>query len=150
MAAVLTSIGDPRWFVNPDRPDRLSKLHSWMGLSGDKSCKDKIYRRKATELCWYGGSLGGYREYKDFPTILKDKIADPSCFVIKYACDRWGPDPLYWPYDKISKYLIKFVRLSWLDCIYPYPNPWMEELFDYKSIFKAKGSAKAFESFIEK
>lgn len=150
MAAVLTSIGDPRWFINPDRPDRLSKLYSWMGLSGDRSCDGKTYRRKCTELCWYGGSLGGYREYKDFPTILKDKVGDPGCFIVKYAFDKWGPDPSLWPHDRISKFLIKFVRLSWLDCIYPYPNPWMEGLFDYKSIFKSKGSTRSFESFIKK
>lgn len=147
---VLASIGDPRWFINPDRPDRLSKLYSWMGLSGDRSCPDKVYRKNTIMLCWYGGNMGGFREYENFPVIIKDKIKDPNFFVIKYAHDRWGVDWTKWPRNMVSKYLLRFIRLSWLDCIYPYPNPWMEPLFDYSTFFKSNSHLKEFKDFIKK
>ena len=147
---VLANIGDPRWFVNPDKPDRLSRMYSWMGLAGEHNCPDKIYRKNSTMLCWYGGNYGGFVEYKDFPTIVKDKLSDPACFILKHAYDTWGPEHAVWPREKISKYLIKFIRLAWLDCIYPYPNPWMEGLFDYRTFFKSSKDLKEFTNFIEK
>jgi len=148
LGRLVGSIGDPRWFVDPDRPDRLSRLFSWVGLHGPVKSACKAIRRIEATICWEGTDTYGFRSYNSDPDKLSAKLNDPGCFILKYASDKWGSDFKKWPYEKITKYFIKFLRLSWLDSIYPYPNPWMEPLFDYSQFFKNKNDLDAFKKFI--
>jgi hypothetical protein len=150
LGSLIGKICDPRWFVDPNRPDRLSKLFSWVGLCGNVGTVDKDRRRIEALICWAGTEMYGFNSYKNSSELLSNKIADPGCFILKYACDKWGMDFNKWPIETITKYFIKFLRLAWLDCIYPYPNPWMERLFDYSYFFKNREDLKAFTSFIKK
>lgn len=145
-ADVLTSICDPRWFVDPDRPDRLSKLYSWLGLSGHEGSSQKLRRAASAKACW----ISDYVEFKRDSGLLGKKLKDPSCFILKHANKKWGSDDAKWPDSCVSKYLVKFIKLSWMDCIYPFPNPWMEPLFNYSEFFKDPAATKAFRAFIVK
>ena len=150
LAKIVGSICDPRWFVDNERPERLSKLYSWMGISGPVDSPIKALRRQESFLCWAGDPEEGFMSYRHDAEKLKFKLKEPGCFIIRHAYEKYGNKVETWPFEKITKYFLKFLKMSWLDSIYSYPNPWMEPVFDYSQFFKNKDDLKAFTDFIKK
>ena len=114
--------------------------------SGIVESKDKSRRAVSLKACW----LNNYVEFKHDDSIVKKMMLEPSNFIIKHAYDKWGPDDNKWLDNKVSKFFLKYIKLSWMDCIYPYPNPWMEPMFIYSDIFKDEINLKAFKAHIKK
>lgn len=54
LGQLLVEIGDPRWFVDPEHPDRASRLRSFVGLSGGRSSRVRDARRRLVLQAWKG------------------------------------------------------------------------------------------------
>jgi hypothetical protein len=50
----------------------------------------------------------------------------------------------------MSQLFIKYVRMSWMDSLYPFPNPWMEPLLDPDLFFSDPRDAIGFKKHMNK
>ena len=65
---LLAAVGDPRWFVNPQRPDRLSRVQAYLGQVPGRCRTQVIAERAATvRRLWYADG--------------KPEIAAPGAFI---------------------------------------------------------------------
>ena len=116
---VMARIGDPRWYIDPNHPSRLSRLYSWLGLCNGPQTDDKLVKKFDVYSCWSKGLSASISE-----------MARPGWFIIREGSTKWANHKPWVSSLRMSQLFIKFVRMAWMDSIYPYPNPWMEKVFD--------------------
>jgi hypothetical protein len=121
---VMSKVLDPRWFIDHDHPSRLSRLYSWLGLCNGPQTDEKLVRKFDVYSCWSRGLEDN-----------KDAINSPGWFLIREARKRWGDHKLWISTLRTSQLFVKFMKLCWMDSLYPYPNPWMEKVFDPRLFF---------------
>ena len=130
---VLSYILDPRWFVDTDKPYRLSRMYSWLGLMHGTQSEEKIKRKEKVHGCWASGTALG----ADHDKKIKWDIADEA--------NKLFANKQEWHMElRSSQLFIRYIRMAWLDCFYPYPNPWMERVLDPDLFFKSEDSALKF------
>ena len=49
----------------------------------------------------------------------------------------------------MSQLFIKFVKVAWMDSLYPFPNPWMERILDPRIFFSDEIDAIGFMSHMK-
>lgn len=130
---VFSYILDPRWFIDTDRPYRLSKMYSWLGLMSGTQSEEKIKRKERVYSCW--ASSTAIAEGHD-----KKKKWDIADEANKLFSNKQEWHMLL----RSSQLFIKYIRTAWLDCFYSYPNPWMERILDPDLFFKSEDSSLKF------
>lgn len=110
---LIAEILDPRYYVDVDEPDRLSKLESYLGL-GDLASQ----RYRLTLSCWYGDKPG-------------DKELNSMAYFLwrvycKYGSAEKGA-------VRASQKFIAYLRHTWLEGLYA--GRLGEPLFDPDSFF---------------
>jgi hypothetical protein len=111
---LVAAILDPRWFIDPNHPDRAGRLKSYLGLDslvarGSTSRRD---RRQQVMAAWRSG------EPRIDPTA-------PGDFLWRY----WGG--CYWREQNharadlaTARHFLDFLRWSWLDALHPQRRAW--------------------------
>ena len=130
---IMAKVLDPRWYIDPNHPTRLSRLYSWMGLCNGPQTDEKLVRKFDVYSCWSKG--------------LEDDKVDinhPGWFLIRESRKRWGNHKLWVSTLRTSQMFMRFVKFCWMDSIYPYPNPWMERIFDPRLFFSDELDAIGF------
>ena len=74
----------------------------------------------------------------------KVDINHPGWFLIRESRKRWGNHKLWVSTLRTSQMFMRFVKFCWMDSIYPYPNPWMERIFDPRLFFSDELDAIGF------
>jgi hypothetical protein len=101
-AQVLAEIGDPRWFIDPERPDSMSRLRSYFGLppaDGGKMSARRTLRRDLLKRAWA-------RPFAD--------IKEPGAFLWRYAkCHHSSARAEL----ATSQYFLAYLRHTWLDAL---------------------------------
>lgn len=144
LTKLLGAIVDPRWFVDPDNPDRLSKLFSFLGLdpateraSGRRSAYRE--RNQLVASCWRSGPEQG-----------SDGKPGPRSYFHRYHRELIEGKEVGWKADlRTAQRFVAFLRQVWVDAIYPMPNPWMEPLFETERFFRRGADAMAFDSHMK-
>ena len=107
-------VGDPRWFIDVDKPNKIRKLLAYLGLKysnlekvHDKSFEDIASYSKGANRCWIAvNSWTGGLGYDDA------SAADPSCFL--WAKAKSTRNELL-GIHKATKLFISFLVDIWLD-----------------------------------
>jgi hypothetical protein len=101
-AQVLAEIGDPRWFIDPERPDSMSRLRSYFGLppaEGARTSARRAHRRDLLRRAWA-------RPFAD--------IREPGAFLWRHAkCHHSAARAEL----ATSQYFLAYLRHSWLDSL---------------------------------
>ncbi len=123
VAAIVGEILDPRFFIDLDEPDRLSKLESFFGLdpkdiaAGGRAGAPGQHRRYVTLLAaWKSQSEPSSREIADNPEMF------PWREYARHKESRKGD-------LRASQMFLHYLRHTWLDALYPDRKPWVEPLF---------------------
>lgn len=132
LCRLIGTVLDPRFFIDPEEPDRLSKLEAFLGLDpkiaivgGKNDTTSKQYFRYQLVLdCWKHDEPG-----KDTAAAL------PELFVWKAYYDAGGG----WKGDlRAGQKFVQYLRHTWLDALYP-RKPWVEPLFAPEHFFNKEG-----------
>lgn len=156
-ALLVSTIVDPRWYIDLNAPNKLHNLFNCLGISSLKNTNDfeaigtphsggsKIDKRNIVLMSW----RNNLNLEKDFS----------SSFLIKtYAKVRetFLPGkikPGETPFDEAdlatSQKFISFLFGMWLHKIYPYPNNWREHLFIPEYFFATKEEVERYKSFFK-
>jgi hypothetical protein len=137
-ALMVDAIVDPRWFVDPVKPDRTSRLRSYMGMQIDtlekafrgEAGNGRIMRAKMTFGAWSHGDLSV-------------PIDDPRNFLFRILRDT--PDPSKALLRACVRYL-SFVRNVWLHEIAPKGRT----LFVPEYFFDDSDEALAYRAHVQK
>ncbi len=138
LCQLLAIIIDPRWYIDETKPDKSSKLESYLGLI-PKTMKG---------LCGDGPEFGSSTKCRIvLNTWFTDKfkltnIEEPQNFL-KRIYKHYGEGSV--ASLRASQYFISFLRLSWLQqmhCI----NDGRESLFVPQYFFKNSDEANAYKS----
>lgn len=130
LCRLLASILDPRFFIDPADPDRLSKLEAYLGLDPKIAiCEGRIespthqhMRYRNVLSCWKNDDPG------------RDVALDsPELFIWRAFYEAGGG----WKGDlRASQRFVYYLRHTWLDALYP-EKPWVEPLFVPEHFFDA-------------
>lgn len=107
-------IGDPRWFIDVDKPNKIRKLLAYLGLKydnlekiHDKTCDEVVSYSKSANRCWIAvNSWTGGLWYDDAPA------SEPSCFL--WAKAKKEQNELLGVH-KATKLFVSFLVDIWLD-----------------------------------
>ena len=118
---LLCGIGDPRWFRDPSRPNRLARLYAYLGLSGRTRGHREASRYEDILRLWF------------YPPRVP---ATPARFLWRTFVEGGGGDK---GCRAASRRLIRFVHDVWLDTVL------MSSVFDPMSYFgQHRNEAEAF------
>lgn len=143
-AALLTTIIDPRWFVDTRSPDKASKLELYLGLApkiqqqvsnpAKVLSKRKQVRCAMTLRCW---------KHKSSVDV---NFNDPASFlwrIWKNAGGGWRGDL------RASQSLIRYLRAHWLEALDTRPGQ-KDRLFHPASFFVSKEEVHAYKEHMQK
>jgi hypothetical protein len=150
---LLGIITDPRWYVDLNNPNRLSKLYAYLKLDpesmrtilNNKYGNLGVYTRgKAVLDCWYSESLAAtvLRNYTQFGSIINQDVdifgLAPEdwlwrmWWILANSGERPHPQAVLHTKDntyikamvKVSKRLVKFLYHIWMEKLYPDNSEW--------------------------
>lgn len=101
---LMAEVHDPRYFVDPDRPDRQSAFQCFLGLAAPALPRhgDRGRRASLAKAAWWAEGPDG-------------KLPGPGDFVRRYWRANGGPSPAA---DlKATRLFASFLRLTWLDAV---------------------------------
>lgn len=101
LAKLLAAVGDPRWFRDPARPNRLNRLLAHLGLGGWQSTFDHKCRAAAVRTAW-----GGDEDDCDDVHSILCRILGPQ------ARDAGG-------LRRVDRFFVRFLNLVWLQRLSP-------------------------------
>lgn len=130
---VMARIADPRWFIDPTHTNRLSRLYAWLGLCNGPQTDEKLVKKFDVYSCWSEGLTGS-----------SEAMARPGWFIIREGNIRWKDHKPWVRTLRMSQLFIKFLNVSWTDCIYPYPNNWMEKILEPGIFFNSSVDSLGF------
>lgn len=110
-AMMLSAIIDPRWFVDPLKPDRTSRLRSYMGMqieSVERAIKGCDLNDRAQRAQWVFGSY-------TFGDLTSGSPTAPGNFLLRLIDTTKGAKGTL----KASVRYLSFVRNVWLNSIAP-------------------------------
>lgn len=136
---VVARIADPRWFIDVNHPNRLSRLNAWLGLCNGPQTDDKLIHKFDVYSSWCNGLSNNAGE-----------LHKPGWFIIREGRRRWPNHKIWVTALRMSQLFIKYVRLAWMDSLYPFPNPWMEKLLDPDLFFYDKVDSIGFAEHMRK
>jgi len=171
VAGLLAHILDPRWFVDPCKPDSNAKLYSWLGLNpktqAHVSANAPKYRYHArcrlVLLSWkraeYENRIRETFDYREVQPIVGDMEPGtaPYDFVWRVWAKRMGfgtnifpqiSDTQTIPDLRASQRFVEFVRAVWLAAIYKNSRSVPDggaSLFRPEDFFRNTIEAQAFE-----
>jgi hypothetical protein len=155
---VLALTLDPRWFVDINFPNKLSNYFEYMGVNRLKPYSNaadtdisycplkKSERRNAvinswqTDLVFKNNKLAS-DDYKT--NFLVETYISVSDFVgaNKKRIDKKSNDFDEMDMATCQKFLT-YIHMSWMNWLYPMPNPWREPLFIPKDFFSEEEYAR--------
>ena len=135
-ARLVASILDPRWYVDPDHPEKISRLAMKMGINNriyrdvevDRISTKRHESLRQLNRCWNVGS----------PPISES----PRDFLWRHKKDNPGE----FSELKVSKKFLNFLRWVWLDSLAS-PN-FVGKLFDPMLFFDRPSDALAYEEHL--
>jgi hypothetical protein len=136
---VMARIADPRWFIDIEHPNRLSRLNAWLGLCNGPQTDEKLIHKFDVYSCWSRGLTESIGE-----------IHKPGWFVMREGRKKWTHALPWVATLRMSQLFIKYVRMAWMDSLYPFPNPWMEPLLDPDLFFSDSVDAIGFKHHMNK
>ena len=136
---VMARIADPRWFIDIEHPNRLSRLNAWLGLCNGPQTDEKLIHKFDVYSCWSKGL-----------TESSGELHKPGWFLLREGKKRWMYALPWVATLRMSQLFIKYVRMSWMDSLYPFPNPWMEPLLDPDLFFSDPVDATGFKNHMNK
>jgi len=154
LTELVITILDPRRFVDPENPDKLSKLFSSCGLTPNRQKRimrgtikdDKDFMCKLIFDCWYDEKyhMNAFDNYITYNVkLVEDSILEglaPGDFLYRYLAHFLGfgieslktPKPAHVAFSMVSKIFIKWLFFLWLHTIYF----GQYDIFDGNMIFK--------------
>lgn len=139
-AIMLAQIIDPRWYIDPSKPNRIGRLRSYMGMwepnmrelaSGNELPGRHFKRAQAVWRSWATGPNESRRTQSDPESFLLRKLATS-------ATQHMGM-------LKASALYLHFLRDVWLDAVTPGST-----LFVSKYFFKHQSEATAYDRHVAK
>lgn len=137
-ATLLNEIVDPRWFIDPNAPNRTSRLFAYLGLhpytqaevDGGKQRTRQAQRCQLVQDCW--------------DTRLADE-ADPAAFLCRiYQAEGGGVRG----HLRASQKFIIFLRHTWLHELYRHTRySGAQGLFAPDMLFKSPAEISAFRAY---
>lgn len=117
-AKLICMVGDPRWFIDTQKPNKLNKLKAFLGLKYTNT--EKILSRKENEItglsksakrCWYTlNSWSGGMAIEDV------NLAEPGSFL--WHKTRYGTSIVELGMHKATRAFTSFLAGVWLDLVY--------------------------------
>lgn len=129
LAAVIARVFDPRWYVHPRRPDRLSRLEARFGLEPRFDGRPRAWR-DALVACWAGGS--------DLRQVDANFYGR---FDGRLLADRVHPHVAA---RRVGRHFLRSLTAAWLDALGPgRPEPMFDEklLFDRRAVSAVCGNS---------
>jgi hypothetical protein len=101
LGQVVAAIRDPRWFVDLENPDRMSRLSAYFGLVPRDSSRRRGGWAEKVHACWSGGIATPDAPGAFLPRMLRRSRADPSVATVR-----------------VSIAFLSLLRQVWLEEIY--------------------------------
>ena len=124
----------PRFFVDTNEPDRLSKLEAYLGIQPTDRIDEKgrplspaKQRYEVVIRCWKGDQRPTEQEFNSEPY-----------FLWRTYC-KYGETPR--GEARASQRFIAYLRHTWMDAIYADKNTWREPLFEPNHFFTPSEAA---------
>lgn len=117
VAAVIGNLFDPKWFVNPERPDRRAAVESRFGLTKRWDGKQSVFRRCLTR-CWNGTPLEELDDHNFFGRMYVEAFKNRKSSA---AAER-----------VVGRYFVKCLLAAWADADRPCGA---EPIFDPRLMF---------------
>lgn len=105
---VVAEIRDPRWFVDPDKPESPARLASYFGLGGARA--RNVGRRLLVDDAWG----------RDAAVAGEGDPDDPRAFAVAHyrsRRDEYGEDAAA---ARTSRFFLEFIRRAWLEALHPH------------------------------
>lgn len=131
VARLLGLLRDPRFYVDPQHPDRLGRLKSYLGLE---------------PFCWQSMLQGVRNTYADRCRLVQECLGAPRTFHMQnpaYFLQRERlrhQDPQQGTL-RAAQLFVHYLYLNWLDALYPQPL-WLEPLFVPRHFFRVAVEAE--------
>jgi hypothetical protein len=153
MVAVALTL-DPRWFIDINSPNKLSNYFEYMGVNKLKAYSNasdvdiymcplkKSERRNVVVNSWQTTKLFKNNKlaanaYKT--NFLVETYISVSDFI---AANKKRADKKVNQFDEMDmatcQKFLTYLHMSWMNWLYPMPNPWQEPLFIPKDFFSAE------------
>jgi hypothetical protein len=154
-AKILAITLDPRWYVDMTSPERLNKYYMWMGFGGVKTPSDeaivpgvdfassKAERRKIVVNAWQNNLTKDVNWKNNFLAVTYGKIKKMLNESKKESEKTFDEADL-----ATSHKFLSFIHTSWMNLLYPMPNPWMESLFVPELFFSSEEEAVRYKRFM--
>jgi hypothetical protein len=100
LGVVLARVFDPRWYTDPDRPDRTARLEAAFGLEPKHDGKPR-YWRSVLERCWMPPDGA--------------RLTDADFYGRLYAAHRALGRTRDWADRLVGRHFLKALTAAWLD-----------------------------------
>lgn len=141
MVRMLAGIVDPRWFVDPEAPDRPAKLLTFLGLDPaterTTGGRRSLHRNRNREVlsAWMSGP----------------EVGQPAGYFKRFRQDLVDGGESEWKADlRTSQRFAQFLRQTWMAALYPMPNAWAEPLFEAGKFFRRPAEEMAFTAHMQR
>lgn len=157
-ADVVSLIIDPRWYADLNSPNKLANLFNYMGVSSLKPPSEsldmgspslsssKMSRRHAVVASW--------RNDLNLETDFKGNFLIRTYSKVRETFLPGKVKKGELPFDEAdlatSQKFLAFIYATWLNWLYPMPNPWAETLFVPEYFFSSKEEVARFKAFFYK
>lgn len=139
-AAMIGEIRDPRWFSDPKRPGKLSRLVSYLGAyHGHDPQLDRLYRERfqMTRRAW----AGDYDLQKH--VLTDDELVAPGNFVWRKLLRSTS----HWRWEQATRHFLRFLTSIWLQTLNPEQRH--DTFFIPEYFFTDSGEAEAYREHLQ-
>lgn len=154
-ALLISTIIDPRWYVDINAPNKLANLFDCLGIAGIKASDEtehignphaggsKLEKRNIVLMAW----RNDLNVEKDFTSnfLIQTYASARETFLPRKS--KPGDVPFDEADIATSQKFISFIHGMWLDKLYPMPNPWNEPMFVPEYFFRSKEEVERFKTF---
>jgi hypothetical protein len=131
-AWLLMFIIDPRWYIDPDHPDRVSKLQAYLGLTPKIMERVMAGDSEAGSACRCRAVLGSWY---DMGPPAESEYESPGNFLWRiYDSAGGGPRGML----RASQKFVVYLRQTWLQALYGRTELFMPEML-FKRLDEVEG-----------